>query len=145
MLLIATEVWVESMNAILETVVEIGIDVAVVSCRNCEALIDDFRDRPSFALIRAALFCCSIVLHAWMTLVAPTGRQAYGGIIASGLVATKIQTDEAWGVWTVSWRPEDHVDSQRFAVPLECYGKLSATDVRLRFASEDSVCIVEAF
>ena len=73
MLLIAAKIWVKTMNAILETVIEVGIDIAVVSCRNGETLIDDFRDRPSLALVRTALFGCSVALDTWMALIAPTG------------------------------------------------------------------------
>jgi hypothetical protein len=111
MLLVAAKVWVESMNAILESVIEIWIDVAVVSRRNGETLIDDFCDWPSLALIRTALFRCSVVLDTWVPLVAPTGRQSYTRVIACRLVSTKVQADEAWCVCAVSRRPQNHVNS----------------------------------
>ena len=82
-------------DRILQAVFVVGEQVTAVNRRHRVSTFDDHLHRPAGTFSSARLFRCMVVHCAGLFAIAqPRGRQRNARIIADGLIAVEIQTDE---------------------------------------------------
>src|SRR5438445_8903253 len=86
----------EGVDAILEAVIEIGIDVAIIDSRERVAASQELLHLPAAGFAAAGLFRGEVVGDTQLLVVAHPGtRHRDSGIGMDGLVSVKIESEES--------------------------------------------------